>query len=1017
MKRWIMTVGAIGLTTQIQAATDTQAPIVKASIPNRTYAAAQNVILSITDNSDTSPKLYYTTDNSLPSKRSPLYIAGKVIKATDMGDGIDLRIRTLAVDKSGNAVRNTFQYAIAGSDTAAPVVTPSKAVGSYLGEQSITLSIKDNVDTAPKLYYTTDGSLPQKSSAYLYKSGTALVASATDNKVDLRIRTLAVDASNNWVRKTFDYVITDVTDTQAPVVVTSPLPGQYDTQQNIALQITDDTDKSPKVYYTLDGSAPTAQSAQYAPGANLLLKQTTLIRTLAVDATGNKRTQEFQFTISSDSQAPVAMPSVAAGTYDATQNVTLNITDNKDVAPKLYFTTDGSVPQATAAQLYTGGKVITIADKGEGTDMVIRTLAVDASGNEAQDSFSYVINTAPMVVDRLGAVYSAAKTVFSIWSPDSANVALNLDGKSYPMTKVADFSGYTNVYQVTVLGDQLLKSYNFSVNGTEVRDPYGKMVKPNTNLDIVMDTSRTDLPAGWSERPVLKQREDAIIYEIHVRDFTMNANSGVPANKRGKFLGMVEPGTTYSNVKTGIDHLKELGVTHVQLLPVYDFGSCADVNDTSCYNWGYDPINFSVPEERYSLTPYDYENRVREFKMMVDEFHKAGIRVIMDVVYNHTYDKSVFNAITGKYYTPTDLSGCSNSIDATNPMVGRMIQDSLEYWVDEYNIDGFRFDLVGIFDYAVVDGWAKYLNNKFPDRTLLLYGEPWNGYATDTRESQRVRLGTVGKLKDAHFGVFNPKFRDAIRGQGDHPGCDAGDCFAFNQNPDTWRIKVGSRGAIRAFNGTEQLNDTWDPMFAADPEQTINYVTAHDNYNLRDKIVKWAETTGNSGNSAYLRRIQQYANGIVLTSQGIPFIYGGEEIMRDKKGDKNSFKSPDSVNQFDWSMKVTNADIFNYYKDLMSVRKANPALRLTTWEAINQNVSTTTPAAAVVVNYIKSGNNGGTNWPDTVVIMNSGSNYTYALPAGNWKVAMEKSTPLTAPRSVSGSVVAEGTAVTVVYKE
>lgn len=300
--------------------------------------------------------------------------------------------------------------------------------------------------------------------------------------------------------------------------------------------------------------------------------------------------------------------------------------------------------------------------------------------------------------------------------------------------------------------------------------------------------------------------------------------------------------------------------------------------------------------------------------------------------------------------------------------------------------------------------------------TLLLYGEPWNGYAPDSRESLRVRLNTVGKMKDGHFGVFNPKFRDAIRGQGDHPGCDAGDCFAFNDNPEAWRIQVGSRGAIRAFNGTEPLSNVWDPMFAADPEQTINYVTAHDNYNLRDKIVKWAETKGISSSNTYLRRIQQYANGIVLTSQGIPFLYGGEEIMRDKKGDKNSFKSPDSINQFDWSMKSSNADIFNYYKDVIALRKAHPGFRMTTWDAINQNVTTSTPSSSVVINYIKSGNNGD-SWPEMVVIMNSGSNYTYNLPSGNWKVAMEKSTPLAAPRAVSGSVVAEGTAVTVIYRE
>lgn len=1015
MNKWILTVGALGLTAQAYAADDT-VPVISASVKSGTYTAVQNIILSAKDDTDKSPVLYYTTDGKVATLASKKY-AGESIQAKDSksGNNIDLKIRTLAVDNAGNWSRSDFAYRIM-QDSVKPVVTPSLAAGSYDGEQSITLKVTDNSDKAPTLYYTTDGSVPQEVAAQLYKSGTEILAKDKGQEVDLRIRTLAVDSAGNKASNTFDYQIASA-DVVAPVASSTPAAGKYALQQSVLFQVSDNQDKAPILYYTLDGSQPTKSSSRYLAGSKLSIAKSTLIRTLAVDAANNSRLQEFKFTIGEeDTQAPVVTPSPAAGTYDKTQSVSLAIKDNVDPAPKLYYTTDGSRPQAINSQLYTAGGVIAVADKGEGTDMVIRTLAVDASGNQAEDSFSYVINSTPLVVDRLGAIYSPGKTVFSLWSPDSSNVVLNLDGKSYPMKKVADFAGYTDVYQVAVDGDQLLKTYNFSVNGNVVRDPYGKMVKPNTDLDVVMDTSRTDLPSGWVERPLLKQREDAVIYEIHVRDFTMNPNSGVSADKRGKFLGMVEGGTSYNTLKTGIDHLKELGVTHVQLLPVYDFGSCPDVNDTSCYNWGYDPVNFSVPEERYSLTPYDYENRMREFKTMVNEFHKAGIRVIMDVVYNHTYSKSVFGGITGKYYTPTDLSGCSNSIDATNPMVGRMIQDSLEYWLKEYNIDGFRFDLVGIFDYAVVDGWSKYLNNKFADRTLLLYGEPWNGYAPDSRESLRVRLGTVGKLKDAHFGVFNPKFRDAIRGQGDHPGCDSGDCFAFNQNPDTWRIKAGSRGAIRAFNGTEPLSDTWDPMFAADPEQTINYVTAHDNYNLRDKILKWAETTGNSGNNAYLRRIQQFANGIVLTSQGIPFIYGGEEIMRDKDGDKNSFKSPDSINQFDWSMKSSNADIFNYYKDVIALRKAHSGFRLNSWEAINQNVVTTTPAAGVVINDINASSNGD-KWQEIVVIMNSGNNYTYNLPSGNWKVAMEKSTPMMAPRSVFGSVVAEGTAVTVLYRE
>ncbi|GAA5218288.1 hypothetical protein GCM10025776_27050 [Corallincola platygyrae] len=620
--------------------------------------------------------------------------------------------------------------------------------------------------------------------------------------------------------------------------------------------------------------------------------------------------------------------------------------------------------------------------------------------------------------ETLGAVYSADKTVFSIWSPDHSDVVLNLNGESHAMSLVPDFEGYSQVYQVTVDGDHRLKPYQFVINGIAVRDPYGKMVEPNTQNNIVMDMAQTDLAAGWSARPTFNAREDAVIYEVHVRDFTIHESAGVSADKRGKFLGMVESGTQLNGLKTGIDHLKELGITHVQLLPVYDFGSCPDVNDTSCYNWGYDPRNFNVPEERYSQTPFDYENRAREFKTMVDEFHKAGIRVVMDVVYNHTYSDEMFENISSQYYTDTDLSGTGNSVDANVPMVSRMIRDSLEYWVREYNIDGFRFDLIGIFDYDEVGEWGRHLNETFPDRNLLIYGEPWNGYASDPREPERVRLGTIGRIADARVGVFNPKFREAIKGQNDNGGCNDGDCYAFNNNPDMWRIEVGSRGAIRYTNADGNAPiDTWDPMFAMDPEQSINYVSAHDNLALRDKILQWADIAGVSRDSDYLRRIQMFANGIVLTSQGIPFLHGGVEIMRDKQEDHNSYRSPDSINQYYWQWKQDNADIFAYYQDVIAMRNAHPGFRLTSWDAINNDVRSERPRYGVLVNRISAGYHGD-SWKEIIVIYNSSDNYTYNLPAGTWRVAMEKSDPAAGNgRQVTGSIVAEGTAVTVLYQE
>ncbi|MBU2865306.1 hypothetical protein KO489_15750 [Reinekea forsetii] len=614
-------------------------------------------------------------------------------------------------------------------------------------------------------------------------------------------------------------------------------------------------------------------------------------------------------------------------------------------------------------------------------------------------------------VNTLGAEYDSNGTTFAIWSPDTSNVSLVVDGIEYSVPKVSDQNGYTDIYAVRINGDLHLKPYYFKVNGVVVRDPYGKMAVPNADVNIVMDMSRTDLAQGWAPRPALIEREDAIIYEMHVRDFTIDPSSGVASIKRGKFLGMVESGTRYQGVTTGLDHLKELGVTHVQILPFYDFASCPDVNDTACYNWGYDPRNFNVPEERYSVS-LDYEDRARELKTMVNEFHKAGIRVIMDVVYNHTFDYEMFENISTSYYTATDLSGTGNSIDATVPMVARMIQDSLEYWTREYNLDGFRFDLVGIFDHQDFGDWGRHLNTTFPNRNLLIYGEPWNGYATDSREPERVRLGTIARQQNAHVGVFNPKFREAIKGDNDS-GYGGG--FAFNQG-NIWELDFGSRAGSRYNNDANQVIDLWDPMFTTDPEQSINYTSAHDNLSLRDKILEWADLNGVSRNSSYLKRIQNFANGIVLTSQGIPFLHGGVEMLRDKNGDHNSYRSPDSVNKIDWSWKITNADTYQYHKDLIQLRKAHPGFRMNTWDEINNNITTIRYADDILITDINAAANGD-SWQRILVIYASGGNFNYNLPSGNWYVAVEKDTPNGGNhRQVSGSLTVEGTAVTVLYQ-
>ncbi len=622
----------------------------------------------------------------------------------------------------------------------------------------------------------------------------------------------------------------------------------------------------------------------------------------------------------------------------------------------------------------------------------------------------------------LGAIYSKDKTVFRIWSPDSSNVTVEVNGNKYNMSKT-NISGYSDVYETTVDGDLDGVVYQFRINGNAVRDPYGKMVVPTTysgsdgkgvaassNSNVVMNMRATDLENGWAERPVLTNREDAVIYEVHVRDFTIDQSSGVSSENRGRYLGMVETGTTNNGMKTGIDHLKELGVTHVQLLPVYDYGSCSDVDSQSdsCYNWGYDPVNFNVPEDRYTsvFKSENYKQKVKEFKTMVNEFHKNGIRVIMDVVYNHTYNKEMFSNITDKYYTSVDLSGCGNAVDAKNDMVSRFIRDSLEYWATEYNIDGFRFDLVGIFDWEDFRDWGKYLNDTYPDRNFLMYGEPWNGYATDPSEGSRVRMGTIRNAASGHVGIFNGKYRECLKGDSD--GTVGG--FIFNKQYNDLGagvssnfecVQAGMKGAVG------DNTNAWTPLFAADPEQSVNYITAHDNLNLTDKIKKM----GASGE--YASRLQSYANGILFVSQGIPFIHAGEEFARTKNGDPNSYKSIGGVNDIKWGLKKDNTAIFSYYRDMIAMRKAHPAFRMTTKAQVNSNISGT----YLGNNAFEFDINGaavGDSWKNIKVVVNSANNVQVSGVDG-WKKKVNGVT--VNADGTTGNSTAEGTAVTIWYQD
>ncbi|GJF31460.1 hypothetical protein KNE206_41600 [Kitasatospora sp. NE20-6] len=591
----------------------------------------------------------------------------------------------------------------------------------------------------------------------------------------------------------------------------------------------------------------------------------------------------------------------------------------------------------------------------------------------------------------LGALYTAASTTFRIWSPDSSDVKVTVGGTTYSMIPVT-LNGYTGVYQTVVGGDLKNQAYQFKIRGNDVRDPYAQMVNPGTTQGVVIDSGAVQPTGGsWAPRPARANREDSVIYELDVRDFTIDPSSGVDAAKRGKFLGLVQGGTTHNGVKTGIDHLKELGVTDVQLMPSFDFNSTVP-------NWGYDPLNHNVPEEQFSqaTTP---EGRIREFKDMVNEFHKAGIRVIMDVVHNHTAGKNVFDGITGKYYNGTDLSGTGNSIDDGNPMVSRMIRDSLEHWVRDYSVDGFRFDLLGVHYAASVADWGSYLNATYPDRQLQIYGEPWSGGVSDPGEAQKVRYATVPTLASAHVGVFNGAYRDAIKG-----GTQDNVMNYMNGAGDTSAVIRGLRGSLLATKNTNALSDPWNPAFAYDPEQSINYVSVHDDLSLWDKITYSGAGGGAVGRAG---QIDRFATGMVLTSQGTALITEGDEFLRTKvvggnyETAKNSYNAGDDVNAIHWGDKAANAATFKYYKDAIALRKSTPALRLTTWDAVNSQLSAQS-SGSVITTRISSNASAPTAY-DTVVVYNpTNSDYNPSLPAGTWTKVLDTTGAVSTSSATAG---------------
>ena len=463
----------------------------------------------------------------------------------------------------------------------------------------------------------------------------------------------------------------------------------------------------------------------------------------------------------------------------------------------------------------------------------------------------------------------------------------------------------------------------------EVPDPYAKSVGVNGKRAMVVDLDDTD-PVDWSKdkSPALANPTDAIIYELHVRDASIAVNSGI--KNKGKFLGLTEQGTKNTEgLSTGLDHLKELGVTHIHLLPFYDFYSVDESKPEKLqYNWGYDPLNYNVPEGSYSTNANDGVTRIRELKELVKTFHQNGLSVVMDVVYNHTMltEDSYFNQLVPGYYyrqTPdgkfSNATACGNETASERPMMRKFMLESLQYWVKEYHVDGFRFDLMGVHDIATMNLIARELRKIKPD--ILLYGEGWTAGASPLPDSLRALKKYAYKLDN--IAVFSDDIRDGIKGsvfRHEENG------FASGRPGMEESIKFGIVASVKHPQVDYTKVNYSKAPYANEPSSTITYAECHDNHVLWDKLAISAKNATEDER----KEMHKLALSIVLTSQGISFLHAGTEFLRSKKGHENSFNAGDSINAIDWSLKTKNKDVFEYVKALIKMRKEHPAFRMKT---------------------------------------------------------------------------------------
>lgn len=601
----------------------------------------------------------------------------------------------------------------------------------------------------------------------------------------------------------------------------------------------------------------------------------------------------------------------------------------------------------------------------------------------------------------LGALFTPHETSFTVWAPLASGVTLNTYGTGEDATPLATYpmqASENGIWSYILSGNLHGTYYTYTVTnptGTyEVVDPYAKAVGVNGKRGMVVDFSLTN-PSGWEQDTFVMtpSQVDAIIYELHVRDLSISSTSGI-INK-GKYLAFTELDTKNADgLSTGISHIKELGVTHVHLLPVYDYNSVDEAHlEKNMFNWGYDPLNYNAPEGSYATDPTDGSVRIKEFKEMVQSLHNQGLGVIMDVVYNHTAEteNSYLNQLVPHYYhrcrpdgTFNDGSACGNEVASNRSMVRKMIVDSVVFWAKEYHIDGFRFDLMGILDIETMNTIRKELDAINPQ--ILMYGEGWVASPILLPDEESAVKVNTPKL-NPRIASFSDDMRDAIKG---HVFYEE-ECGFVNGSPN---FKDSIQFGIVASTHHPQVNysniNYSKAPWAVEPTQCITYASAHDNFTLFDKL----QISMPDASLDKLIQMNKMAATLVLTSQGIAFIHAGEELLRTKVNpdgtlEHNSYKSPDCVNALDWARKTTYQDVFKYYQGLIKLRKEHPAFRMPTTSHIVRHLNFISMPHTNAVGYIIDSYTED-RWKTIGVFFNPNeSTIEVELPTQNWVIVVD----------------------------